>query len=946
MADARAGAVSAEGGASAPITVLWGKSNAGGNVHLLLAHLLDTAAVGELIWDEFMSPALRQRIDEDQRGQGRSVFALLCGWHDIGKASPAFQGKVAGLGERVRATGLTWPHPVQEYRTWHHTLAGARILRTVLADLGVSKATVDWWWPLIAGHHGVVPAAGKLNDPPGFGHAHGKGPTWQQAQMAIVLRVANELGVDLGLVPELRPPRRAIQLAMLGAVIMADWIASDDHHFRGVDTAAAVTMAEARSRARTAWDELRLRGGWDPARLPTSDDPVRERFGFAARGVQTAVLESANQMSVPGLLIVEAPMGEGKTEAALAAVEVLSRRFGMDGVFVGMPTQATSDPMFLRVARWVRSVDAGVPVGLLHGKRRFNREWAKATAAVHVCGVDEFGLADSYGASASGPGPGGAPQIIAPAQWLLGRKRGLLAPVTVGTVDQLLHAATRTRHVMLRHFGLAGGVVVLDEVHAYDVYMSQFLFEGLRWLADAGVPVILLSATLPSTLREDLVRAYVQGARQQRDVDVTALPPAVGYPSVTSAWVDKDELVADVRTAPPWRPSARVDVEVMTERALGQNVIDVADLLQHRLGGGGCALLIRNTIGRAQETYRVLRERFGADVVLLHARLTVGERAQRTERVLGLLGKPERAGSEPGRPSRLVVVATQLAEQSFDVDVDLLVTDLAPIDLLLQRVGRLHRHQRRPGSRPPSVRNPAVVVTGFTGGQEGPPTFPRGSFFVYGDHLLFRSAALVQHAADGPGWDMPAQVPALVAQGYDAVGGWLPPAWSEAVEAAAEERRRTQQERAENARQFLLSPDGAVGGTSLKGLHNRSTSDLDEDQVAAVVRDGEPSVEVVLIRGGEDGYRTLGGRPLGVGGEAVSDDELLEQVMADTVRLPARPEITAAARQELRPLPGWGLDPWLSSTRALVLGPDSSASLGGHRLTYDVDLGLIDEREK
>jgi CRISPR-associated endonuclease/helicase Cas3 len=944
-ARARVGAVSAEGGAAAPHEALWGKSNAGGTVHLLLAHLLDAAAVGEVMWDEFMSPALRQRIDLIQPGHGRSVFALLCGWHDVGKASPAFQSKVEVLAQPVKAAGLTWPHPAQEYRTWHHTLAGARILRTVLGERGVSRSTIDWLWPMIAGHHGVVPPVGKLDDPPGLGHAHGKGPAWEQAQKAVVRRVANELEVDLSLLREVRRPRRAVQLAMLGAVIMADWIASDDHHFSGIDTAAAVTMAEARSRARTAWGDLRLRGGWDPARLPTSDDPVRERFGFTARGVQAAVLDSANEMAVPGLVIVEAPMGEGKTEAALAAVEVLSRRFGTDGVFLGMPTQATSDPMFLRLARWVRSVDPGVPVGLLHGKRRFNKDWAEATAAVHVCGVDEFGLADSYGSSPSGPGRGGArPQIIAPAQWLLGQKRGLLAPVTVGTVDQLLHAATRTRHVMLRHFGLAGGVVVLDEVHAYDVYMSQFLFEGLRWLADAGVPVILLSATLPPALREDLVRAYVQGARQQRDVDLTALPPAAGYPSVTSALVDKGELVAAVRTAPPWRASARVEVQVVPERALGENVIDVADLLQRRLAGGGCALVIRNTVGRAQETYRVLRERFGADAVLLHARLTVGTRAERTERVLGLLGKPGGAG--PDRPGRLVVVATQLAEQSFDVDVDLLVTDLAPIDLLLQRIGRLHRHQRTPGSRPPSVRAPAVVVTGLAGGQDGPPTFPRGSSFVYGDHLLLRSAALVQHAAEGAGWDVPAQVPELVAQGYAAAGGRLPPAWSEAGEIAAQERDRTQRERSENARQFLLSPDGAVGAPTLKGLHSRSTSDLDEEQVAAVVRDGEPSVEVVLIRGGEDGYRTLGGSPLGVGGEAVSDHELLEQVMADTVRLPASPEITAAARQELRPLPGWGLDPWLSSTRALTLGPDSGASLGGHRLTYDFDLGLIDERER
>jgi CRISPR-associated endonuclease/helicase Cas3 len=207
----------------------------------------------------------------------------------------------------------------------------------------------------------------------------------------------------------------------------------------------------------------------------------------------------AARMPRPGLMIIEAPMGEGKTKAALLAAEILAARFGMDGVFVGMPTQATCDPMFSIVRRWLAGLDTTLAdqVALLHGKRRFNSEWQQLLtgndnpdSVYRSVGEDEFGLADPYLADDCDACSTGRPQRSAPAEWFLGSKRGLLAPFAVGTIDQLLIAATRTKHVMLRMAGLAGKVVVLDEVHAADIYMSQFLEEGLRWLAQAGVPVV------------------------------------------------------------------------------------------------------------------------------------------------------------------------------------------------------------------------------------------------------------------------------------------------------------------------------------------------------------------------------------------------------------------------------------------------------------------------
>lgn len=925
---------------------LWGKSNANGLMNLLLQHLLDTAAVAELMWDRFLAPAITNEIDACCGGQGRSLFALVCGLHDVGKASPAFQAKDPKLAEAVRAAGLGWKRLDGKATGWHHTLAGAHILSRVLLAAGWSAEAVAWVVPLVAGHHGVIPAAGAHCKPPQRGNAQGCG-SWVTAQDALVYRIASELGIDLVEAAPSRAPRRGVQLAVSGAVIMADWIASTDRQFGGVPDLEQVSMAGARERAGRGWTELRLRGGWDPAALTIHPDQVQARFGRSARAAQLDAIRLAAEMSAPGLLVLEAPMGEGKTEAALAAVEVLAARFGADGLFMGMPTQATSDPMFSRVRRWVQTVAPDVPVGLLHGKRQFNPEWKKLQKKVAFHGVDEFGCDDQYGMSAHRSAASAGTQLV-PAEWFLGRKRGLLSALSVGTIDQLLYAATRTRHVMLRHTGLAGRVVVLDEVHAYDVYMAQFLFEALRWLGDTGVPVVVLSATLPPALRADLVRAYLQGALTERDADLSALPAAAGYPNALSACVLDGRQCFAQYSSPPWRPSVPVAVEVLAEEPTeGPEVVVAA--LTDALRDGGCALVVRNTVRRAQETYAAVRTQFGTDAVLLHARLTVGERADRTKRVLDWLGPPDQEDAAD-RPQRLVVVATQLAEQSFDVDVDLLVTDVAPIDLLLQRTGRLHRHDRSATDRPPRVRAPRLLVVGMAPDEPGPPRFPGGSVQVYGEYLLLRSAALVLGIAGEQGWSVPADVPDLVAWGYSADLTELPQLWQARATEALSVWRADRAQREAKAKQFLLAGDELVGKDrlgrlTLAGLHERSVAEADDDDVAAAVRDGDESIEVVLVCRDGGGYSTLSGRDLGPdGAAAVSDEDVLEEVARCAVRLPAYQQITEAAKTLLRPLAGWTGNPWLARARALELDDTLSAELGGYRLTYSLDRGLLDER--
>ncbi|WP_433593977.1 CRISPR-associated helicase Cas3' [Nocardia sp. CA-145437] len=918
------------------LSVLWGKSagRAGGTVNLLLSHMLDTAAVAALIWDEYLAESVRWQVSEaaGDEEDGRRLFAWLCGVHDVGKATPAFQCVDVEGAAAVRAVGLVWDEAVVKVHHWRHEHAGAKVLAEFLKQAGWSAAQHGWVWPLVAGHHGRFPSFGDLRPKARTELRLRGGGDWPAAQLALLEAFTKAVGYeDLQAVEPKAVPSRALQLQLSGFVVMADWIASDEEHFRGLDQLGEVSAEGARKRARAAWDRLGLTGGWGRI-VPPSVTDFTVRFGVEPRPSQRVAIECAAGMACPGLMIVEAPMGEGKTKTALLCAEVLSARFGFDGVFVGMPTQATSDPMFTAVRAWVAKVDkdAAGRVALLHGKRRFNKEWqglveAGRDTGFAAVGEDEFGLEDLYGTSDFDPCTCDRPARTVPAEWFFGPKRGLLAPFVVGTVDQLLLAATRTKHVMLRMAGLAGKVVILDEVHAADVYMSAFLVEGLRWLGQAGIPVILLSATLPPSQREQLLSAYLAGARHREELDLPSMIEEAGYPRVTTAWADDaGEAVIEQVAAPPWRSEPlQVRVQVLPEED------SISDLLTDRLTDGGCVLVIRNTVARAQQTYRELHAVFGAAVHLLHAQMCVRQRAEVTEECLMLLG-PRKDGTQ--RPLT-ILVATQIAEQSFDVDADLLVTDLAPMDLLLQRIGRMHRHDGV--SRPPAVREPTVVVTGFTPYANAVPSFDVASEAIYGRYPLLRSAAAVLQAS-GRQWDIPDKVPKLVNTAYDPQTP-SPQGWADAVAEAWQEWSDDQRQRADNAARFVLTRFGEHENPTLAGLHRGSGEYVSDSDVR--VRDGEEGIEVILVRADELGYRSENGQRLGPNGEVA--DEVLDHVLGGTLRLPRK--LRAAVLATLRPLDGWRDHPWLRYSHALAIDNDGRTAVGEYRVCYDAAQGLIFE---
>jgi CRISPR-associated endonuclease/helicase Cas3 len=220
-----------------------------------------------------------------------------------------------------------------------------------------------------------------------------------------------------------------------------------------------------------------------------------QRFAFErSRPVQLALAEIASGLESPGILVLEAAMGVGKIEAALVAAEILAAKTKHKGIFFALPSQATSDAIFPRIANWVSKLDRLLgdehySLRLMPGKAEFNDHYCKLSAGANVDGDEE--------------------NAVFVHSWFAGRKRSMLDDFVVGTIDQLLLAALKHKHLKLRHLGLANKIIIIDQCHAYDAYMSQYLHMVLSWLGAYRVAVIVLSATLPLSMRKEVVCAYL-----------------------------------------------------------------------------------------------------------------------------------------------------------------------------------------------------------------------------------------------------------------------------------------------------------------------------------------------------------------------------------------------------------------------------------------------------
>ncbi|MFJ5779768.1 CRISPR-associated helicase Cas3' [Streptomyces sp. NPDC093094] len=955
-----------------PARSVWAKHDRDSDGWLpLWRHMEDSAAVAGLLWDQWLPAGVRGLIGRSVPGGDAGARALavwLAAVHDIGKATPAFACQVPSLAEVMRQRGLAMRSAEamgRDRRLAPHGLAGQVLLGEWLEErYGWAPSRTGQFTVAVGGHHGVPPEHGQIKAL--YEHEEllrtrgASARVWREVQTELLDACAGHFGAAgrLQAWGSVRLPQ-PVQVLLTALVIVSDWIASNPALFPYFPDAAGCDGEE---RIARAWRGLDLPPAWLARDEGLgAQELLAARFGLPAgvkaRPVQEAAVALAREMQAPGLIIVEAPMGEGKTEAALAVAEVFAACSGAGGVFFALPTMATGNAMFPRLLAWLERLP-GVAgsrrsVHLAHSKAALNEEFAGLMARagdVTAVGVDEAGFLS-----------GRQPDVVRRAEaelvahtWLRGRKKAMLASFVAGTIDQLLFAGLKSRHLALRHLAVAGKVVVIDEAHAYDTYMSVYLDRVLSWLGAYRVPVIVLSATLPAGRRRELLAAYGAAGSAQPPGEQAAEVPQVAYPLITA--VVPGGVPVERR---PGASGRATDVQV---EPLGDDLGLLADRLEEETRGGGCVLVVRNTVARVLETARVLRARFGDDAVTVaHSRFVDLDRAAKDRDLLMRFGPPDRA---VGRPvGRHIVVASQVAEQSLDVDFDLLVSDLCPVDLLLQRIGRLHRHQRGAlqSARPERLRVARCLLTGaeWGAGLADVPVPVRGSVAVYGRYLLLRSAAaLLPHLAqDGPPVRLPGDISVLVQQAYgqDPLG---PPSWAGALAKARERFDAHREDQAERASAFRL---GEVGkpGRALFGWVAAGVGDADDSRAgAAQVRDSRESVEVVVVQRRRDGtLATLPwlepdskGRPRA--GLSLPQDQAPVSFAARAaascgLRLPAQlssPVVAdeAIAQLEQLYLPAWqGKEcPWLAGQLILALDEDCQCSLAGFSLRYSPLDGL------
>ncbi|MEU7753758.1 CRISPR-associated helicase Cas3' [Micromonospora sp. NPDC049171] len=921
----------------------WGKTDRTGTSTVgwlpLWRHLADTADVAGRLWDYWLSPAVRRRIADEMPGgdaDARTLTVWIAGVHDIGKATPAFACQAYGLAERMRDHGLGYDRDLirADRKYAPHATAG----HLILADWLQQQEWIDPhpYAVIVGGHHGTPPTDEGLRDAQVRPYLLGD-QAWQQVQHEILTWMADRSGAaerlrDWRNVPLSQP----MQAALTGLVIVADWIASNEELFPYVLDSADD------DRLTTGWELLDLPVPWLPAAPPVSVDELFDaRFelpaGAAARPVQRTVAELAASMPAPGMMIVEAAMGEGKTEAALAAVEILARRTGASGCYLALPTRATSDAMFARMLSWLRRLpDTRVGRGdrdvrLAHGKAALNPEYDQLRMTSLPSGIAE----DTGGAA------------IGVHRWLAGSKRTLLSSFVVGTIDQLLFAALRSKHLVLRHLGLAGKVVIIDEAHAYDVFMGRFLDRALEWLGAYGVPVVVLSATLPAHRRAELMAAYDNGrlgplpALTWRDRGKTKVDPYAAlrtdlrYPLVTVSTIDRGAAATSCSDS-----GRNVEVKL---RRLDDDLPALGKLLRERLTGGGCVLVVRNTVARVQETATVLRAVLGPDtpVSVAHSRFMAVDRAAKDRWLRDTFGPP----GSGNRPHRHVVVASQVAEQSLDIDFDLLVTDLAPIDLVLQRIGRLHRHPR--DGRPARLGTPECWVTGADWSTE-PPQPVAGSRRVYQLATLLRSAAVLRPHLDGAPLRIPSDIAPLTQSAYG--GEPLGPPSGQPAMAEAEAKQRDEIAAKEMKADGFRLASVAEAGVPLISWLSGGVAGADDRAAQGYVRDTDgETLEVLLLVRTPDGLRLapwIDGGGVVIPTASTPSWRLGRSVAACTLPMPramTAPDVIDEVIADLEgriDLSAWQHNPWLAGELVLEVDGDGCARVGPFDLHYDLHRGL------
>ena len=737
---------------STKIYKLWGKKKAYGDKLYwlpLLTHLNDTQAIIKYLYANYLSQNQHNIINLPS-----SLIGTLGFLHDFGKITPVFQLKQSrpyneALDQAVLAKldSLSLPSQLPLADKSPHNISGAYLLRsTCFADI-------------VASHHGTTPTKRELLLQQAFKSNYGD-IQWTDLRQEFL---------DIGL-QDLTPQEKDMlyrgtlsqdqQILLLGLVMMADWLASNENYFPLIPIDKSYQDIDEKKRIKIGLSRWSKETKWQPQTNFDIDTYFKDHFTFKPHALQKEMLETIKAIKKPGLILIEAPMGAGKTETALTASEILSAKCHTNGIFYGLPTQATSNAMLPRLASWLTAERGKHGLKLMHSK-------ANSVKAYQDLDKNNNVFVNSW----------------------YNHKLGSLEHFTIGTIDQLLQMSLSQRHLAFKHLAFSGKTVIIDEVHTYDAYMQSYLQKTLKWLGEYHVPVIALSATLTHKIRQSLISSYLQ-----RDVK---LPTNLAYPLLTYT----ENSIVKQRSDFAKSQSKKVIIKSFTKDE-PQQIAQKADNL---IAQGGICGIIVNSIARAQDIAKNVK----APKILLHSSFLAQDRSNIEEQILKTI---------ENRPKKLIIIGTQVLEQSLDLDFDALITDAAPMDLLLQRIGRLWRHNRK---RANSFTKPVCYVD-----TNSKSKAYQTDCFLYSNYLINYTAKLLPNEIV-----LPTDIPSLIEKAYKLDDS------QDAQELSLERKKECQK-----------SLDFQVHDPRGKNLFDWQSQAIpnDENIASACVRDIKPQLEVAL----------------------------------------------------------------------------------------------------
>lgn len=688
----------------------WAKTTDDGNPGIsVYQHMINVGCVARCIAET--TPELLKRFNLFV-----SIVGALAALHDLGKLSPGFQRKCEAW---LKENGLTI---VARNGCWDtgtepdHGKVSHAAIQDFLIQQGVARSCAKYLAAALGGHHGRLkylpndrgirpPLIKQISD-------NRSGIEWDKERLLCAQQVWDFFKPD-ALTDLLTGDSSAIWW-LAGLTSVADWIGSDEQFFSTVPDAVDKDVPAIASHAVESI-------GLTPPAI-TTGLTFEQLFGFSPNEMQARTFET---ITGPGVYVIEAPMGMGKTEAALGAAYQLLAAGKARGIYFALPTQATSNRIHLRMNDFLEHISPATGSGrLIHGNSWLMQERLDFNPA--ATGKLEHAYDDARNGR----------------DWFASAKRALLAPFGVGTVDQALLGVVAAKHFYVRHFALAGKVVILDEVHSYDLYTGTLIDKLITTLEGLGCTVIILSATLTGKRRGQIV------AKSGSALEDAQQP----YPLISG----RTERISFNPVAAAAPDSRNVAVEFVNSESAVHEALAVAR-------SGGAVLWICNTVGAAQKQLQRFKELVQGEfpLGLLHSRFPFWRRDALETLWMGRFGKDgsTRCGS--------ILVSTQVVEQSVDLDADLLITELAPTDMLLQRLGRLWRHER--GKRAVDAPRICIIeeVTTLDELRKLSPEKIKKSLgsksFVYDPYILLRSLEVWQAQSEVV---VPSQIRSLIEETY------------------------------------------------------------------------------------------------------------------------------------------------------------------------------------